>query len=296
MFQSFILFLLVIGPCLASSRDDVEAILSKFSLEENLTARLDKISKSFLGLPYGKGGPLGEGKEGRYDQDPLYRFDTFDCTTYVETVMALSFSRGVNEFETHQDQIRYTNGEVDYLKRNHFTDLQWIPENVKNGFMSEINEEVVEVSELKIAEATINFAGWLRSHKIQQIVIPDASVELKEDRILELKNLSYQYQNQIARLSYIPISSILKRPGILDKIPTGAVVNFVRPNWDLTEAAGTHQNISHQGFLFRQNQTLFLRHASTSGKVEELPFIEYLKKFDGHPTLKGIHLMKVNSI
>lgn len=296
MLQSFILFLLVTGSCLASSREDVEAILSKFSLEENLTARLDKISKSFLGLPYGKGGPLGEGKEGRYDQDPLYRFDTFDCTTYVETVMALSFSRGVNEFETHQDQIRYTNGEVDYLKRNHFTDLQWIPENVKNGFMSEINEEIVDVSELKIAEATINFAGWLRSHKIQQIMIPNASVELKEDRLLELKNLSYQYQNQIAKLSYIPISSLLKRPGILDKIPTGAVVNFVRPNWDLTEAAGTHQNISHQGFLFRQNQTLFLRHASTSGKVEELPFIDYLKKFDGHPTLKGIHLMKVNSI
>lgn len=296
MLQSFILFLLVTGSCLASSREDVEEILSKFSNEENLTARLDKISKSFLGLPYGKGGPLGEGKEGRYDQDPLYRFDTFDCTTYVETVMALSFSRGVNEFETHQDQIRYTNGEVDYLKRNHFTDLQWIPENVKNGFMSEINEEIVDVSELKIAEATINFAGWLRSHKIQQIVIPNASVELKEDRLLELKNLSYQYQNQIAKLSYIPISSLLKRPGILDKIPTGAVVNFVRPNWDLTEAAGTHQNISHQGFLFRQNQTLFLRHASTSGKVEELPFIDYLKKFDGHPTLKGIHLMIVNSI
>lgn len=296
MFHPIILFLILIGPCIASTREDVEAILSKFSNEENLVVRLDKISKSFLGLPYGKGGPLGEGKDGRYDQDPLYRFDTFDCTTFVETVMALSFSRGVNEFETHQDQIRYTNGEVDYLKRNHFTDLQWIPENVKNGFMSEINTDVVDVSELKIAEATINFAGWLRSHKIQQIVIPDASIELKEDRLLELKNLSYQYQNQIAKLSYIPISTLIIRPWILDNIPNGSVVNFVRPNWDLTEAAGTHQNISHQGFLFRQNQILYLRHASTSGKVEELPFIEYLKKFDGHPTLKGIHLMKVNSI
>ncbi len=296
MFHSFILFLIVTGSCLASSRDEAETILAKFSSEVNLTARLDKISKSFLGLPYGKGGPLGEGKEGRFDQDPLYRFDTFDCTTFVETVMALSFSREVNEFEIHQDQIRYMNGEVDYLKRNHFTDLQWIPENVKNGFMSEINEEVVDISELKIAEATINYAGWLRSHKIQQIVIPDAPIEIKEDRLLELKNLSSQYQNQIARLSYIPISSLIKRPSILDKIPTGTVVNFVRPNWDLTEAAGTHQNISHQGFLFRQKQILFLRHASTSGKVEELPFIDYLKKFDGHPTLKGIHLMKVNSI
>jgi hypothetical protein len=210
--------------------------------------------------------------------------------------MALALSRGVDEFEIHQDKIRYEDGEVDYLKRNHFTDLQWIPENVQNGYMDEINTEIVSLRELKIAEAVINFPAWIRSHKIEQIVIPEASVEFKQDRLEELKNLSSNYKSEVASLTYIPIVDLIIRPWTLDKIPSGTVVNFVRPNWDLTEAAGTHQNISHQGFLFNVGNVLYLRHASTSGKVEQLPFIDNLKKFENHPTLKGIHLMRVNSI
>jgi hypothetical protein len=296
MFKTFLLIALNFGTVYASTREDAERILSKFANEEGLQTRLDQISKSFLGLPYGKGGPLGEGSIGRYDQDPLYRFDVFDCTTYVETVMALAYSRGVDEFETHQDKIRYKDGDVDYLKRNHFTDLQWIPENVQNGYMDEINTEIVSLRELKIAEAVINFPAWIRSHKIEQIVIPGASIELKQDRLEELKVLSTNYKSEDATLSYIPIVDLIIRPWTLDKIPSGTVVNFVRPNWDLTEAAGTHQNISHQGFLFKVGNVLYLRHASTSGKVEQLPFIDYLKKFETHPTLKGIHLMRVNAL
>ena len=296
MYNLFLILTLNLGIAFASPREDAQRLLSKFANEADLQTRLDQISKSFLGLPYGKGGPLGEGSQGRYDQDPLYRFDVFDCTTYVETVMALALSRGVDEFENHQDKIRYEDGEVDYLKRNHFTDLQWIPENVQNGYMDEINTEIVSLRELKIAEAVINFPAWIRSHKIEQIVIPEASVELKQDRLDELKNLSSNYKNEVASLTYIPIVDLIMRPWTLDKIPSGTVVNFVRPNWDLTEAAGTHQNISHQGFLFKLGNVVYLRHASTSGKVEQLPFIDYLKKFENHPTLKGIHLMRVNSI
>lgn len=296
MLQIISFFILNIGIAFSSPREEAEKILSSFSDESVLIHRLDKISKNFLGLPYGKGGPLGEGTEGRYDQDPLYRFDTFDCTTYVETVMALALSRDVNEFEINQDKIRYKDGIVDYLSRNHFTDLQWIPENTQNGFLSEINNQVVPGSELKIAEALINFSGWILSHKVEQMIIPEASQEVRLDRLNELKALSVNYQSEIARVAYIPIADLIIRPWTLDKIPSGTVVNFVRPNWDLTQAAGTHQNISHQGFLFRMADVLYLRHASTSGKVEQLPFIDYLKKFENHPTLKGIHLMRVNQI
>src|SRR5690606_14309688 len=114
------------------------------------------------------------------DQDPLYRFDTFDCTTYVETIMALAIARNVDEFEHHLDHIRYKDGEVDYLKRNHFTDLQWIPFNVENGYMLEINHQIVSPSQIKMAEAVINFPGWLKSHKLDQIVVPMATMEEKK--------------------------------------------------------------------------------------------------------------------
>src|SRR5690606_32543867 len=55
----------------------------------SLPERVDKLSSIFLGSDY-VGDPLGEGESGVYDRDPLYRFDAFDCTTYVETVLALS--------------------------------------------------------------------------------------------------------------------------------------------------------------------------------------------------------------
>lgn len=294
MTKFFFIFVLSISLAFAGPREEAQDILAHFSQESSVQKRLELMSKTFIGFPYGKGGPLGEGENGRYDQDPLYRFDAFDCTTFVETIMALALARDVNEFESILDKIRYQDGIVDYLKRNHFTDLQWIPYNIENGYMSDLTYQVVNPSEVKIAEALINFPGWLKSHKIDQIVVPGASTEEKQSLVEELHSLATSYSTSIARVPYIEISRILANPAILNNIPSGAVVNFVRPNWDLTEAAGTHQNISHQGFLFRIGKVLYLRHASTSGKVEQLPFIEYLTRFRNHATLKGIHLMKVN--
>lgn len=294
MIKFILLFLLSSSLLFAGPRDEAQELLERFQNEQALSQRLDKISKAFVGFPYGKGGPLGEGTQGKYDQDPLYRFDTFDCTTYVETIMALALARNADEFEYHLDQIRYKDGEVDYLKRNHFTDLQWIPFNIENGYMAEINHLIASPAQIKIAQATINFPGWLRSHKIEQIVVPMASQEEKKNLLEELYAEAALYPISVAQVPYIAISDLINKRSLLDKIPTGSVVNFVRPNWDLTQVAGTHQNISHQGFLFRTGKTLYLRHASTSGTVENTPFIDYLKRFKNHPTLKGMHFMKVN--
>ena len=294
MIKFLVVLVLISGHLFAGPREEAQDILVRFAFETDVTKRLDQMSDIFVGLPYGKNGPLGEGPNGKYDQDPLYRFDTFDCTTYVETIMALAVSRDVNEFETHLNQIRYKDGEINYLTRNHFTDLQWIPFNVEAGYLVEINQDVVKPSEIKIAEAVINFGGWLLSHKVDQLKIPLASTEEKEKLLAELHAEAAFYSPVVARVPYIEIGRLVAFPGLLDKIPTGSLVNFVRPNWDLTEAAGTHQNISHQGFLFRKGKVLYLRHASTTGKVEELPFIDYLKRFRNHATLKGVHLMKMN--
>jgi len=54
-------------------------------------------------------------------------------------------------------------------------------------------------------------------------------------------------------------------------------------------------NVSHQGFIFQTRAGTILRHASTTGKVMEVPLIEYLKKFENHPTMKGIHLIPLTS-
>lgn len=294
LIMMYIFLLLISLSAIASPRDEAQNLLTKFQSQESLTERINLFSRSFLDLPYGKGGPLGEGEEGRYDQDPLYRFDTFDCTTFVETVVALAITRQVDDFEIKMNDIRYENGEVDYLKRNHFPSLQWIPNNIRNGILSEINHLVLPASQRKIAQAVINLPGWLRAIKIDEIKVPLASLEERQNLLEELQNLASGYIATLATLEYLPISTLLAKPQGLKKIPHGTIVNFVRPNWDLTQEVGTHMNVSHQGFIFKIGEKIILRHASTSGKVIDILLIEYLKKFENHPTMKGIHLMQVN--
>lgn len=292
-----ILFALILSlSSFASTREEASELLLKHEGSLEVTQRLDLFSKEFVGLPYGDGGPLGEGEQGRFDQDPLYRFDTFDCTTYIETIISLALSRDALAFEKKMDEIRYENGEIDYLKRNHFPSLQWIPNNVENGFLIETNTLILPASETKTAEAVINLPGWLKKIKLEEIRAPYASEAERQDLLAELRSYSSQYQPVVARLNYLPISTLLQRPHLLKKIPSGTIVNFVRPNWDLTEIAGTHMNVSHQGFIFQTREGTFLRHASSSAekKVMNSPFFEYLKKFENHATMKGIHLMKVN--
>mgnify|MGYP003574900810 CR=1 FL=1 len=294
MTKFILLLLLSSSYVFASHSEDAQKYLDELRDITTRLERLDTASQKFVGLPYGQGGPLGEGEDGRYDRDPLYRFDTYDCTTFVETMVSLARSFDLSTFEQEMNDIRYENGEVGYLTRNHFTDLAWIPNNVRNGLLSEINNLVLPVNQQKTAEALINLPGWLKSLKITDIKAPLITDAERLTLLEELHAEAQHYSPVVAKLPYIAIATVLARPSILTKIPHGAIVNFVRPNWDLTEVAGTHQNISHQGFLFWKGKKLYLRHASTSGSVREDLFIDYLKKFANHATLKGIHLMKMN--
>ena len=291
------LFLLSLFSLLsfASPREEASDILQKFQAVSNVTQRMEVISRPFIGLPYGQGGPLGEGPAGRFDQDPLYRFDTFDCTTFVETVMALALTDDVDSFEQKMDEIRYENSKVDYLTRNHFPSLQWIPNNIKNGLLKEVNHLVLPPAERKMAVALINLPGWLSKIKIEEIKVPTASAQERQNLLDELRSYASQYSAVEAKLEYLPIDTLVAKPAVLRRIPHGSLINFVRPNWDLTDVIGTHMNVSHQGLIFVKKGIPYLRHASTTGKVMELPLLEYLKKFVNHPTMKGIHLMQLNA-
>ena len=77
------------------------------------------IGEQYLGKKYILN-PLGEEKTP--DTDPLIRSDAFDCTTFVET----SLSKGnVNKLT----KIRYKDGKIDFLNRNHFIESDWLYNN-----------------------------------------------------------------------------------------------------------------------------------------------------------------------
>ncbi len=113
----------------------VNSVLEYLHRKFDYKFRIRAISSMFLGAPY-KLGPLGEGEGGRFDRDPLFRLDRFDCVTYVETVLALARSKNLKEAVSLMQKIRYLNGKISYFTRNHFTAGQWIPNNIRAGFLA----------------------------------------------------------------------------------------------------------------------------------------------------------------
>lgn len=227
-------------------------------------------SEKFIGKPY-LVDPLGEGKTGKYDTDPLFRLDGFDCLTYVETVMALSLHSAKESPEQRLNNIRYKNGEIGYENRNHFMSADWIPNNIKNGFIKDITKSIAQ-KETQTATAFIQKDTWAKIKKVT----------------------GFEGKNTKASVPYLPLTRIFAHPEILKQIPSGAILNIVRPNWDLRKEIGTHLNISHTGFVIHKGNELFFRHASaTNKKIEDVDLLTYLKKMANSPTIKGINILQI---
>ncbi|MFT6070126.1 MAG: hypothetical protein ACJAT2_003741 [Bacteriovoracaceae bacterium] len=262
--------------------------LSALSVDQ----RVSYWSNHFLGTPYAKNGPLGEGSQGLFDQDPLYRFDQFDCTTFVETITALSLSTNKDEFLVHLNALRYKNSEVSYQTRNHITSLQWIPENIQNGYFKESSQDFPS-SMLRTVENSIDMPSWFRAHDLSRLKLPSLSKRKKKKRLKDLqKDIAKEFQVSAVRLNYLSIKEVLNDwDGFEDSLDGIYIINIVRPNWNLVSKIGTKINISHQGFLLKKEGVPTMIHASTTGEVVQVRLKTYLNWFKNSGTIKGINLL-----
>jgi hypothetical protein len=263
--------------------------------------RIALISALFLGKPY-ELGPLGEGRDARFDQHPLYRTDKFDCLTYVETVLALAYGNDLADFQRHIRALRYADAQPSFITRNHFMSVDWIPNNTEKGYIHDITERFVDEQGQPLAVtavATIDKPSWYRHFTTDTLTLETPlPAEQKQALLKELQALASQTQIQESRLPYLPLTGLFDAQGeprqaIFDQIPNGAIINIVRPNWDLADRIGTHLNVSHTGFAIRSGDTLFYREASTTGEVIDIPLTDYLKNYLTSPTIKGINILQV---
>ena len=116
-----------------------------------LGARLRFFARYFLGVPLCFGA-LGEGQLGRFDQNPTYRFDCFDCMTYVATVVALSISRYPADFKVNLRALLYHSAENAYLRRRHFVSLDWNRDHELSGCLTNLTPLFVDAWGHPIAE------------------------------------------------------------------------------------------------------------------------------------------------
>lgn len=264
----------------------------------SMLARLDYISASFLNAPYALS-PLGEGENARYNQSPLFCMHQFDCQTYVETVIALAIASTETVFKHCMNRIRYKNGQVGFITRNHFTSLDWNPNNQKAGFLKDITREIHAANHhsiARIASALINKPAWYQHLTSQQIHLPSNNKRQVTASLNELKQLGQLFSPAEASIPYLDFADLFDAQGqpnlfIFSQIPSGSIIEIVRPSWDLRTQIGTHLNISHLGLVFWKKDTLWFREASSQEKkVIEVPFIAYLKRARLSPTIKGINI------
>jgi len=288
-----------------STTDDIiEKLYHSLPSKPSLTMvkRLDYFSQSWLGYPY-ELTSLGEGEPSKYDEKPRDYLLGFDCETFVDAVLAGALAENSHYFRQCLDKIRYQDGTVDFVHRNHFTSIDWNKNNEQQGFIEDITRTILNAEHQPVAiqsKTIIDKKSWYQKLSIQHIRLNHATSEEKQKRLDSLHHAGDHFSKQISVLDYIPLDILFNNDNqpnlsLFKQIPDGAIIEIVRPNWDLTALIGTQLDIPHLGFAIWKRDVLIFRQASSKEmRVIDVPLIDYLleaKKTS--PTTKGIHLLKI---
>ena len=284
-------------------RFEIAALLAHFRHVGTLT-RLVEMTKIFLGRPYLLE-PIGEGQQGHFDQAPPFWLNEFDCVTLVNMGLALMRAQEVEQFELNMKQMCYHDAQDEYLYRTHYSiGTEWNTNAHKHGWVNDVTENIVDENEKSVAEYAITLIdrpNWFQSRKLSHIRLLKPIDKYEGQALLrQLQQLSFHIDVVHCHLPYLPLSIIFDAQSnanetILSQIPDLSIIEIVRPNWDMRKEIGTHLNVSHLGFAFRNAQgELIFRHASSLiGKVVELPLTQYLRERMANSTIKGINVQKV---
>lgn len=263
-------------------------LCSLFSLQANDSIRVEKwlneaqtlpkdscrtlhFAKQMLGVPY-VAGTL----DGNSSEELVIRTDALDCTTFVETVLALCIAdrrdaRSFAGFKKALTDVRYREGVLNgYASRLHyFTD--WIRDNELMGFVKECT------SEATCAQSQELWLDFMSTH-------PDSYLPMKQDSSLvnEIALLEKNWHG--VQVAYIPKDK-LNFPSEELKIKDGDILAIT------TNIKGL--DVVHVGFAFWKSGKLHLLHASSiAKKVIEDPqsLYDYSKNKKAHT---GVRTMRV---
>jgi hypothetical protein len=238
-----------------------------------LQARLLKSTEYFVGSPVGFD-PLGDG-EG-IDPGPTYSLEKFDCTTYVETNLAIALSKTTQEVPEILSKIRYRDGRVNYYQRNHFMVSDWIPSNSKGGYVREMTSQLSqEKTSFKTDKKNLNKTIWFYHRAIDLL---DKQKKSPQEILKQLSAISV-VPAQDEKASYL-LASYFRPNGkaMMDLLPDVSVVMFIR------NIPSSPTLVNHMGFAVKRNGKLFLNHAPQTKpfRVQEVLLEDYFKEMDAH--------------
>jgi cell wall-associated NlpC family hydrolase len=146
-------------------RRRVAQLLSQTSNAACAGDRIDALSRSFLGYPYMANPLIGSAHTA---EEFTASLDGFDCVTYIETVLALSRARRVDDFADWLRKIRYEQGRIHWRRRNHYM-TAWIRNNICNGILRRVSPGAAATVS---RERVLNVVPGLAARKIRLRCVP----------------------------------------------------------------------------------------------------------------------------
>lgn len=211
------------------------------------------MASKFTGTPYRSGTLEGEEEKLRINLDGM------DCTTYVETVMALALTAGEGrsswrDFAYNLERLRYRHGRLDgYASRLHYV-TDWALDNCTLGLIKEVTDRIGRTDRM------VKSLDWITAHRNDYPALAD------EEVYRAMKDVENGYHGH--RMLYIKSSNIGGAA-----LKEGDIIALVSKKEGL--------DVSHMGIIKMEKGTPYLLHASqTAGKVtvESRPLADYLRR------------------
>lgn len=226
----------------------------------DINERIVTIARQFEGTPY-----VAHTLDMDKDKELLVvNLDELDCTTFVETVVALALTAGEKrtswrDYIATLESLRYRRGEMDgYPSRLHYFS-DWVLDNSSRGHITEITPDIPTT---RVQTKTVDF---MSRNADKYPALADSA------NLAGVKNFEMGYRNH--RYSYIPWDKTIAK-NVRDKIKSGDIVAFC------TKTPGL--DVTHLGFIIKDEKGIpHMLHASMSeGRVvlTEYPLSEQLRR------------------
>lgn len=238
--------------------------------EKNINELVIETAKYFMNHPY-VGGTL----EINDNEQLVTNLEAFDCTTFVETCIALSQTLKYDSlpsyinFQKHLQDIRYKDGAIKgYTSRNHYM-IDWITNN-----------------ENQLINITDSLGGTPQNKKIDFMsthasLYPALKASLEEQQAI--KNIEDTI-NKSQNYSLLSVADLEKNK---NKLQTGDIIIFGTTTKGL--------DYSHIGFILKEGNQLKLLHASSKYKkvtIDPLPLLDYCKN---SKTCTGVSILRLKN-
>lgn len=259
------------------------ALLSETRQKAKTTNWMLYFANKFIGTPY-VGGTLDKGER----ENLIVNLRELDCTTLIETVLALNMCAERNEttfdaYCRHLTDIRYINGKVGYDRRQHYFTV-WIEENRKQAIIDKVEPSAADLKTGNHPfKATQNLknVNYMSTHVSSYKMLSAHREWLPGIKTMEqsMEGKSYRYIPKSALKSTKANNALLRK-----YIRTGDILVI------LTSKKGL--DTSHIGMAVWHDDGLHMLNASQiHGKVIDEPKMLYTYMQE-HPSQLGIRVIR----